>query len=268
MIPASSTATLQAFARRHGATLFMTVMAAFQALLSRSAGQADVSVGTPIAGRNHVETESLIGFFANTLVLRTDLAGDPAFAELAARVREGLLGAYAHQDLPFERLVTELKVPRRPGRPPLFSVMFDFQDAPAATFEAGGLSLRPVPLPRTTSQFDLSVFIGGTGQGWVGSVEYCTDLFYGSTIRRLIRDYRSFLEAIAAVLEVPLGSSPWSPRSTRSASRRPPRRWRWTIETSGRRSWRPSGPRPWAPRSGASGRASSTPAETPPGRRS
>src|SRR5262249_61867172 len=115
-LPAELSAKLQALSRQEGTTLLMTLLAAFQMLLSRYAGQDDVSVGTPIAGRNRAETEGLIGFFVNTLVIRTNLSGNPTFRELLAQVREGCLGAYAHQDLPFEKLVDELHPQRDLGR--------------------------------------------------------------------------------------------------------------------------------------------------------
>ena len=124
-LPAPLTQALKELSRREGTTLFMTLLAAFQVLLHRYSGQEDIAVGTPIAGRGRTELEGLIGFFVNTLVLRSDLAGDPAFTELLARVRETALGAYAHQDLPFEKLVEELSPSRDISRNPLFQVMFN-----------------------------------------------------------------------------------------------------------------------------------------------
>ncbi|HSK75747.1 MAG TPA: amino acid adenylation domain-containing protein [Thermoanaerobaculia bacterium] len=198
VIPAPLAAALQGLARRHGATLFMTVMAAFQALLSRHAGQADVSVGTPIAGRNHVETERLIGFFASTLVLRTDLAGDPDFAELVARVREGLLGAYAHQGLPFERLVEELQPERSLSWTPLFQVAFALQNTPLGTVEVPGLRLEPMPLEGGTAKFDLTLLLSESGGGLAGVLEYNRDLFDGATVQRMVGHFLHLLSAGAA----------------------------------------------------------------------
>jgi non-ribosomal peptide synthetase component F len=127
------TAQLQAVSHEAGATLFMTLLAAFQTLLQRYTGQTDLVIGTPIANRTRLETEALIGFFVNTLALRVDLQGNPSFRELLARVREVTLGAYAHQDLPFDRLVDELHAPRDLSRTPLFQVMFALQNAPMPT---------------------------------------------------------------------------------------------------------------------------------------
>ena len=129
-LPAELAAAVHQLARRTGCTPFMMLLAAFQTLLHRYSGQDDICIGTPIAGRSRPETEGLIGFFANTLVLRADLSGDLTFRELLARVRETCLDAYAHQDLPFERLVEELKPERDPSRHPLFQVMFSLEHDP------------------------------------------------------------------------------------------------------------------------------------------
>jgi hypothetical protein len=145
-IPPKLTGELRKLGRSEGATMFMTLLAAFQALLSRYSGQMDVAVGTPIAGRHRKEVENLIGFFVNTLVLRTDLGGNPSFRDLLRRVREVSLGAYAHQDLPFEKIVDELQIPRDPSRNPLFQVMFALQNTPPPR-GSGGPAERSPPGP-------------------------------------------------------------------------------------------------------------------------
>src|SRR5262249_52270039 len=129
-----------------GVTLFMTLMAGFSTLLHRYTGQEDILVGTPIAGRMHVETEHLIGLFVNTLVLRSDLSGDPSFRELLRRVREVALGAYAHQALPFEMLVEELRLPRSLGHTPLFQVALALQNVPMQSIEVPGLRITPLEI--------------------------------------------------------------------------------------------------------------------------
>ena len=143
-LPAGLTRQVEALARREGATLFMVLLAGFQALLARYSGQDDLAVGTPVAGRNRVEIEGLIGFFVNTLVLRGDLAGEPSFRELLGRVRETALAAYVHQDVPFEQLVEELAPERSLAHTPLFQVMLVLQNAPVESLEIRDLRLRPV----------------------------------------------------------------------------------------------------------------------------
>jgi non-ribosomal peptide synthetase component F len=159
----------------------MILLAAFQALLHRYADAKDLVVGSPISNRNRFEVEGLIGFFVNTLALRTDISGDPRFRELLARVSEVTLGAYDHQDLPFERLVEELQPQRRLGRHPVFQVMFQLQNAPMPEVEIPGLSLRLVALDSGTAKFDLSLFLRDTPEGLAGILEYATDLFDATT---------------------------------------------------------------------------------------
>jgi hypothetical protein len=154
VLPAELRDSLNSLSRREGATLFMTLLAAFQVLLARYSGQEDIAVGTPIANRNRTEIEGLIGFFVNTLVMRADLSGDPSFTELLAQVRETALGSYAHQDLPFERLVEELRPERDLSRTPLFQVMFAFQNAPAAPVELPGVKVAPLGTEQRVSKFD------------------------------------------------------------------------------------------------------------------
>ena len=197
MAPELSAALVE-LGRRRGATLYMVLVAAFQLLLSRWSGQQDVVVGSPIAGRTHRQTEGLIGFFVNTLVLRTDVSGEPSFYELLDRVKEAALGAYAHQDVPFEKLVAELQPERDLSRQPLFQVMFALLNVPHEALQLPGLRLRPMERAGETSKFDLSVQVRETTDGLVGRIEYATDLFEASTIERLVNGYRTLLEGIVS----------------------------------------------------------------------
>ena len=167
-LPAELTASLNALARGEGATLFMVLLAAFQVVLSRWSGQSDIVVGSPIAGRTHRELEGLIGFFVNTLALRTELQGDPGFRELVGRVKETALGAYAHQDLPFEKLVAELQPVRDLSRQPVFQAFFALQNVPQETLQLPGLELRRAGGGRPTAKFDLALYVqrGGWGSAW------------------------------------------------------------------------------------------------------
>ncbi len=193
------TTALKALASQKRTTLFLVLTAAFQVLLHRYSGQDDIAMGTPVAGRNRQELEGLIGFLVNTLVLRGNLSGDPTFLELLARVSENAFEAYAHQDLPFEKLVEELQPPRDLSRNPLFQVMFAMQNAPAAETRLSGLTLSPVFLQTGTSRFDLTMFLGENGKGGLeGALEYNTDLFEPGSIERLAGNFRVLLEGIAA----------------------------------------------------------------------
>jgi aspartate racemase len=162
----------------------MTLLAAFKVLLHRYAGQDDIVVGSPIANRNRPEIEGLIGFFVNTLVLLTDLRGNPTFRELMARVREVALGAYAHQDLPFEKLVEELHPERDPSRTPLFQVMFVLQNTPGPALELAHLNLSPVAMENRTAKFDLTLSMREQGDRLRGTLNYNTALFDGATMKR------------------------------------------------------------------------------------
>jgi amino acid adenylation domain-containing protein len=182
--------SLRTLSRREGATLFMLLLAAFKVLIARYSGQADIAVGTPVANRSHVELEPVVGFFANTLILRTDLAGDPSFRELLTRVRETCLGAYAHPDMPFEKLVEELRPERTLGQNPLFQLSFVLQDA------AAGADLAFVTV---ASPFDLTLFIRNGADGALSAtVQYKRDLFEPETIARLAGHYRMLLENVAS----------------------------------------------------------------------
>jgi len=197
-LPDTLTSDLQALSQREGATLFMTLLAAFQTLLYRYTGQDDILIGSPIAGRTRKQTEGLIGFFAKTLVLRGDLAGDPAFRELLARVRERNLGAYAHQDLPFEHMVEILQPERDMSRNPLFQVMFVLQNTPMPLLELPGLTLKLMPSSTGTAKFDLWLSITEADDQLFGSLEYNTDLFEPATIERLIGHFATLLAGIVA----------------------------------------------------------------------
>ena len=149
---------LKDLSRKEGATLFMTLLAAFQTLLYRYTGQEDIVVGSPIANRNRAEIEGLIGFFVNTLCYGGDLSGNPSFRELLGRVRKSALGAYDHQDLPFEKLVEELHPERNLSHSPLFQVMFALQNAPGRAVGACGFSVNSVRVGTDTAKFDLTFY--------------------------------------------------------------------------------------------------------------
>ena len=192
---------LKALSRQESVTLFMTLLAAFQVLLHGYTNKDDLVIGTPIANRNRLETERLIGFFVNTLALRTDLSGNPSFRELLHRVREVCLGAYAHQDLPFERLVEELRLSRDLSRNPLFQVMFVLQNAAPQAVELPGLSLSPVEVDTRTTHFDLTLHIADTTQGLVGTLAYNTDLFEAATVTRMLGHFQTLVGTVAAAPE-------------------------------------------------------------------
>ncbi|MFB1485352.1 amino acid adenylation domain-containing protein, partial [Corallococcus sp. RDP092CA] len=192
------TEALKTLALKEGTTPFMVLLAAWQTLLSRYSGQDDISVGTPIAGRQRAETEGLIGFFVNTLVLRTTLDGDPTFRELLGRVRETTLGAYAHQEVPFEKLVEALAPTRDTSRTPLFQVSMTLQNAPEAALPLTDLTLEGVEVEHRTAKFDLALGLGETANGLEGGLEFNTDLFDASTAERIARHLGVLLEGIAA----------------------------------------------------------------------
>jgi amino acid adenylation domain-containing protein len=196
--PPQLTAGLEDLALREGATLFIVLLAAFKVLLMRYARQDDIVVGTPVANRSRVETEGLIGFFANTLALRTDLSGDPSFRELLARVRQVAVGAYAHQELPFERLVEELRPERDLSRTPLFQVMFLLDNTPLETLKLGHLKVNPIEFDGKISPFYLSLHLEHRADGVKGSLEYNTDLFEASTIARVTECFLQLLGGIVA----------------------------------------------------------------------
>ncbi len=199
---------LQALSRQAGTTMFMTLLAAFKLLLWRYTGQTDIVVGCPIANRNRTEIEGLIGFFVNTLVLRTDL-DTLTFRELLGQVREVTLGAYAHQDLPFEKLVEELQPERDLSRNLMFQVTFAFQNAPTKTADLPGLTARLLEVESSTAKFDLALSIAELEDGLSGLVEYSTDLFEAATITLMMGHFQAVLESVVAdpdqhLLDLPL----------------------------------------------------------------
>ncbi len=189
---------LNALCQKEGVTLYMLLLAAFQTLLYRYSGQTDILVGTPIAGRTQVETEGLIGFFVNTLVLRSDLSGNPTFKEFLQRVREVVLGAYANQDIPFEKLVEELAPERSRSHNPLVQVVFTLQNSPLSTLEMPGLTLSPVGGENRTAKFDLTLGIVENPEGINAALDYSTDLFDEATAQRMLSHFHNLLDAICA----------------------------------------------------------------------
>jgi non-ribosomal peptide synthetase component F len=210
VIPVSLTLRLRQLCQREGMTLFMPLLAAFQLLLARYSGQTDVSVGTPIAGRNRQEVENLIGFFVNTLVLRTDLSGNPAFRELLRRVREVCLGAYAHAELPLERLVEELQPERSLSHAPLFQVLFVLQNTPDdGVFHLPGLEVSVAELETApTTAFDLTLNLEEIEDNLCGRFRYNTDLFEAETMRRMAEHYLTLLQSSVEDLDQPIMELP------------------------------------------------------------
>ncbi|HEX2093128.1 MAG TPA: amino acid adenylation domain-containing protein, partial [Longimicrobiaceae bacterium] len=198
-LPVETTRALRSLARREGATLYMVLRAASDLLLSRWSGQEDLVVGSPIANRTRVELDGLIGFFVNTLALRTDLSGDPSFSELLGRVRETALGAYAHQDLPFERLVEEIAPERSLSHTPLFQVMFALQNVHGDGVPApSGLRVEPLRGVVRTARFDLELDIFEHGDELAGSLRFRTDLFDLAAMERFATQYRTLLASLCA----------------------------------------------------------------------
>ncbi|MEW5861368.1 MAG: amino acid adenylation domain-containing protein [Cyanobacteriota bacterium] len=195
---------VQAFSQREGATLFMTLSAAFKTLLYAYTGQQDILIGSPIANRDRVELEPLIGFFVNTLVLRTDLSGNPSFRELLARVREVTLGAYAHQDLPFEKLVEALQPNRKQSELPLFQVWFALENAPIPDVKLPKLTLSPVEFYSGIARYDLRLGLTETATGLKGSLEYKAELFDATTITRMVEHLETVLRQVVAQPDIKL----------------------------------------------------------------
>ncbi|HEY7424336.1 MAG TPA: amino acid adenylation domain-containing protein [Gemmataceae bacterium] len=207
-LPAGLAERVRTLGRQYGCTPFMVLLAAFQTLLQRYSGQDDFCVGSPIAGRDRPEMKGLVGFFVNTLVLRADLTGNPSFGELLGRVRETCLGAYAHQELPFERLVEELRPQRDLSRSPLFQALFTFDLESEARLELPGLTLEFSEVDTGTAKFDLSLYLRESAAGLRGYLEYDTDLFEGETAARMVGHWQTLLDAAITEPSLPLSELP------------------------------------------------------------
>ncbi|MGD2115490.1 MAG: amino acid adenylation domain-containing protein, partial [Acidobacteriota bacterium] len=212
-LPEGTAGAVAALARREGATPFMVLLAGFQALLGRISGQEDLAVGTPIAGRNHLEIEGLIGFFVNTLVLRGDLSGEPSFRELLARVREASLAAHLHQDVPFEKLVEELHPQRSLTHTPLFQVMFILQNATDRSALGDGLRVRRLGGDgggngSPPAKFELTLALAEADGALAGALEFATDLFDATTAGRLAGHFERLLDAAVRAPEDPVWDLP------------------------------------------------------------
>jgi aspartate racemase len=196
-LPGRLVEQLKALSRQEGVTLFMTLMAAFQILLARAAGQTDICVGVPIAGRNRVETEGLIGCFINTLVIRTQVTGNTKFIELLRGVRDTMLGAYAHQELPFEKVIEALQPERHATYMPYYQVMFDLANAPSMqAVELPHLTLSTTSADIGAAKMDMVVDLWESGDQAIGHVEYKADLFDPETIARLLGHFETLLQSI------------------------------------------------------------------------
>ncbi|WP_422733746.1 amino acid adenylation domain-containing protein [Micromonospora sp. WMMD558] len=208
-LPAALVRRLDKLGRRHGATRFMVLLAAFHLLLGRYAGVRDVSVGSPVSGRTRPEFDDLVGFFVNTVVLRTRWRDTDTFADLVSAAREAVLGAYEHQDVPFEQVVEALRPPRDPSRSPLFQVMLSAQTVPERTTALPGLTVTVAEQPGRVAKFDLTVAWDETpldSGDLRGTVEYDVELFDRDTVERMAESYRTLLESAAAAPDTPVAT--------------------------------------------------------------
>jgi Condensation domain len=218
-IEGTPAAAVRRLSREEAATAYMVLLSAFGVLLYRFTGQDDVVVGTPVANRNHVEVENLIGLFSNTVVVRTRLAGNPTFRDLVGRVRESVVGAYQHQELPFETLVQRLKVSRDPGYNPLFQVNFRANAAASETLDFPGLTVTQESVDIGFSRFDLALELRLETESVTGYLEYDEELFEEATIEGLAADLETVLLTVAddpdrRILTFP---SPKKPRARAAA---------------------------------------------------
>ena len=197
-LPEKLLPALKQLCQREGVTVFMALVAAFQTLLHRYSGQNDVVIGAPIGGRNRLETEELIGYFVNTLVLRSDLSGDPSFVELLRRVRDVVLGAFAHQEMPLDKLVEELRVPRHGCRNPIFNVMLQFQAASLQSLKLAGIETELLPMETGTAKFDLILTLVEGKHGLTGDLEFDRDIFDAAAAQGILEHFRVLLEGIVS----------------------------------------------------------------------
>ncbi|MFZ1025124.1 MAG: amino acid adenylation domain-containing protein [Limnoraphis robusta] len=204
---------IKTLSQQSGCTLFMTLLAIFNTFLYRYTASKNIVVGSPIANRNSTETESLIGFFANTLALRTRLTGNLTFEELLQQVREVALEAYAHQDLPFEQLVEAVQAQRDLSYTPLFQVMFVWQNATIQPIKLSGLNWHLIESENKTAKFDLTLYMAETVEGLVGKFEYNTDLFKAETIQRLIENFQTLMSGIIDEPKQKLSNLPLLPKT-------------------------------------------------------
>jgi amino acid adenylation domain-containing protein len=218
-------AGVHALATREGCTVFMVLLAAFKVLLARYTGREDIVVGTPIAGRRYTELDNLVGFFLNTLALRTDLNGSPTFRQLLARIKRTTLDAYEHQDLPFEKLLEVLQPDRSTAYPPLVQIMFNLHNAPSARMQLEGLETEAFELNRSTAKFDLSVAVAERKSGLQIGFEYNTDLYEQATIEQLLGDYGRLLAAFVARPDSGIGAVEPVPGAGAPAPRQSYDRW-------------------------------------------
>jgi non-ribosomal peptide synthetase component F len=195
--PAALQARVKELSRKANATVYMTLLAAFGTLLHRYSSSSDILVGSPISERNQMDTEAMIGYFINTLPIRIDLSGEPTFRQLMERVQKVALNALAHQGVPVERIVEELKIERTSGPRTPFQVVFQFSPPPP-TLEIHGLSVELMDVETRTAKFDLTLTLGESAEGLVGNIEYNSDLFDEATITRFIGHYETLLAAAVA----------------------------------------------------------------------
>ncbi|CAE6741586.1 non-ribosomal peptide synthetase [Nitrospira defluvii] len=216
-VPGELLEPLRRISRREGVTLFMTLLAAFNVLLSQLAKQRDILVGTDVANRNRAETESLVGFFVNLLPLRTDLSGNPSFLQLLGRVRETALGAYAHQDVPFEKIVESLKLQRDLGRNPLVQVLFVLQNVPPPSLQLSGVDVESLEFEHEVSRFDVGLFMEETEDGCAGLWKFSRDLFEFETIAGWTDRLLGLLRQIGLSPERGIDTLGWEDERTKEA---------------------------------------------------